>query len=466
METIILKIVISSAVLLGFYHLFLAKERIFIFNRIFLVSSLLFAYSVPFIPMPTYFESSNQPNLIFGEPIQEFQQSGVNTAQHIDWSNLILGVYAMVSMIFLVKFIHSFLKIKLLKGEKRIYKDQRIVVLNQDYAPFSFLKTMYFGEKHFVDNQIDERIFLHEKCHASQNHTADILLIGFLKIFSWFNPALYFYKNAMIINHEFLADEFVLKNNYDISKYQHLILHEITNTQILKLTHQFDFNNTKKRFIMMTTKNSRFSAIKKIAVLPLLAILFVFFSKEIQAQTEASKVKVNSLNASEKQDIAVPIDEKNATPAEKELIKAFEKVRKENIVKNDTVKKKYKSNMDKAVAPTSVKEDSQKFTGILPQFPGGINEFRKLISTNFDTSVFKGDEGTVKTELNVEIDENGKMGTVSADGTSDIFNREAIRSVSALNDKVWTPATENGIPVKHVIKMPITMTFSGAFPTK
>ena len=219
METIILKIVISSAVLLGFYHFFLAKERIFKFNRIFLVSSLLFAYSLPFIPMPNYFESSNQPNLIFGEPVQQFQQVGVNTAQHFDWSNLILGVYLSISTLFLVKFIHSFLKIKLLKGEKRIYKDQRIVVLNQDYAPFSFLKTMYFGEKHIVDNQIDERIFLHEKCHASQNHTADILLIEFLKIFSWFNPALYFYKNAMIINHEFLADEFVLNNNYEISKY-------------------------------------------------------------------------------------------------------------------------------------------------------------------------------------------------------------------------------------------------------
>ena len=106
METIILKIVILSTVLLGFYHFFLAKERIFKFNRIFLVSSLLFAYSVPFIPMPTYFESSNQPNLIFGEPVQQFQQVGVNTAQHFDWSNLILGVYLSISTLFLVKFIH------------------------------------------------------------------------------------------------------------------------------------------------------------------------------------------------------------------------------------------------------------------------------------------------------------------------------------------------------------------------
>ncbi|HAI79935.1 MAG TPA: hypothetical protein DCL65_02760, partial [Chryseobacterium sp.] len=60
--------------------------------------------------MPNYFENSGQPNLIFGEPVQQFQQLGVNTAQHFDWSNLILGVYLSISTLFLVKFIHSFLK--------------------------------------------------------------------------------------------------------------------------------------------------------------------------------------------------------------------------------------------------------------------------------------------------------------------------------------------------------------------
>lgn len=413
--------------------------------------------------MQAFFKNDDKPTLIFGEPIQELQQLGAATTQNFNWAKFIFGLYVLVSAIFLVKFIYSFLKIKLLKGEKRRYKNHRIVVLDQDYAPFSFLKTMYFGKSYLGYNHIDERIFLHEKCHIVQNHTVDILLIEILKIFSWFNPALYFYKDAMIINHEFMADEFVLNDKFDISTYQHLILREITSTQSLKLTHQFDFNNTKKRFIMMNTKNSRFSAIKKIAVFPLLAVLFVFFSKEMQAQSDASTVTANNSSAPKKRDIAVPIHEKNATPAEKKLLNAFEKVRNENVVKNDTVKKRKNSNNDVVVATTPVKDANTTFNGTVPQFPGGLNEFRSSLSRKFDTSVFKGNEGIVKTTIFIVIDENGKIATVSADGTNEIFNNEAIRSVRLLKDKIWTPATENGIPVKYVLKIPLTMAFSDAY---
>lgn len=145
---------------------------------------------------------------------------------------------------------------------------------------------MYFSKKYFSNNYMDERIFLHEKCHITQKHTVDLLFIEFLKIFSWFNPTLYFYKNAMITNHEFLADSFVIENKNNIRNYQQLILNAINTSRNFHLTHQFDFNNTKKRFIMMTTKNSRFSAAKKAAAIPLLAILLVFFSKNIHVQAE------------------------------------------------------------------------------------------------------------------------------------------------------------------------------------
>ena len=451
METIILKIVISSAVLLGFYHFFLAKERIFKFNRIFLVSSLLFAYSLPFIPMPNYFESSNQPNLIFGEPVQQFQQVGVNTAQHFDWSNLILGVYLSISTLFLVKFIHSFLKIKLLKGEKRIYKDQRIVVLNQDYAPFSFLKTMYFGEKYLVDNQIDERIFLHEKCHTTEVHTADILLIEFFKIFSWFNPALFVFKKAMITNHEFLADEYVLQNNFDVGNYQHLILNEIKISQNFNLTHQFDFNNTKKRFIMMTSKNSRFTWLKKLTLLPVLAILFVFFTKKVNAQTETSAIVEATLPQNKKQDI-MSFEKKNATKFSKKTGDDIE-------VKKDTIKKK--QNVSAPVPPPPPPPPTE-FEQVPAEFPGGANALRTLVSNSFDTSIFKGDEGLIKTTVYLSIDENGKISNIFAEGDNKIFNAEAVRAITVANDgKIWKPATEDSNPVKTVFKLPLTMQFAG-----
>lgn len=59
----------------------------------------------------------------------------------------------------------------------------------------------------------------------------------------------------MTDNHEFLADESIIQQQNNVKDYQKLILSEILQTQNLSLTHQFNYNNTKKRFIMMTTKN-------------------------------------------------------------------------------------------------------------------------------------------------------------------------------------------------------------------
>ena len=457
METIILKIVLSSCLLIGFYYLLLERERIFKFNRIFLLSALVFAYAIPFIPFNISFKTAGKTNLIIGEPLQNFQQINIAQASSIDWIKIILIVYAAVSIFFLIKFIYAVVKIKFLKGEKRNYKDENILIIDKDYAPFSFLNTIYFSRKYLVNDQIDERIFLHEKCHIEEKHSADILFIEFLKIFSWFNPALFFFKKAMITNHEFLADEYVLQNNFDVCNYQHLILNEIKISQSFNLTHQFDFNNTKKRFIMMTSKNSRFIGLKKLTLLPVLAILFVFFTKKVNAQTETSVNVEKTLPQNLKQDV-MSFEKKNATKFEKKIITFSKKTGDDIEVKKDTIKKK--QNVSAPVPPPP--PPPSEFEQVPAEFPGGANALRSLVSNSFDTSIFKGDEGLIKTTVYLSIDEKGKIYNIFAEGDNKIFNAEAVRAITVANDgKIWKPATEDSNPVKTVFKLPLTMQFAG-----
>ena len=451
METLILKIVLSSCLLIGFYYLFLERERIFKFNRIFLLSALVFAYAIPFIPFNIPFKTAGETSLIIGEPLQNFQQINIAQASSIDWIKIILLVYAVISIFFLIKFIYAVVKIKFLKGEKRNYKDENILIIDKDYAPFSFLNTIYFSRKYLVNDQIDERISLHEKCHIEEKHSADILFIEFLKIFSWFNPALFVFKKAMITNHEFLADEYVLQNNFDVGNYQHLILNEIKISQNFNLTHQFDFNNTKKRFIMMTSKNSRFIELKKLTLLPVLAILFVFFTKKVNAQTETSAIVEATLPQNKKQDI-MSFEKKNATKFSKKTGDDIE-------VKKDTIKKK--QNVSAPVPPPPPPPPTE-FEQVPAEFPGGANALRTLVSNSFDTSIFKGDEGLIKTTVYLSIDENGKISNIFAEGDNKIFNAEAVRAITVANDgKIWKPATEDSNPVKTVFKLPLTMQFAG-----
>ena len=459
METLILKIILSSCLLIGFYYLFLERERIFKFNRIFLVSSLLFAYAIPFIPFNIPFKTTGKTNLVIGEPLQNLQQINIAQTSTLNWSKIFLILYLAISILFLIKSIYAIIKIKLLKGEKIKYKDQNILIINEDYAPFSFLNIIYFSRKYFVNNQIDERILLHEKCHIEENHSADILFIEFLKIFSWFNPALFFFKKAMITNHEFLADEYVLQNNYDVSNYQHLILNEIKISQSFNLTHQFDFNNTKKRFIMMTTKNSKFAGIKKLTLLPVLAILFVFFTKKVNAQTETSVNVEKTLPQNLKQDV-MSFKKKNATKFEKKIITFSKKTRDDIEVKKDTIKKK--QNVSATPVPPPPPPPPSEFEQVPAEFPGGANALRSSVSNAFDTSIFKGDEGLIKTTVYLSIDESGKISNIFAEGDNKIFNAEAVRAIKATTEgKVWKPATEGGNPVKTVYKLPLTMQFEG-----
>ncbi|NMR36023.1 hypothetical protein HIO71_17730 [Chryseobacterium aquaticum] len=297
MGTIILKIIFCSGIVLGLYYLFLAKEKTFTFNRFYLLLGLILSYSIPFVTIQTQQIEEKKPVILFEQEIQQQVLENPVAVQNnvVDYVQLLWVAYFMISMFLVLKIIYSIIKIKSLKGRKIIYQNRAVVLLNQEIAPFSFLNTIYLSASYYKNWKIDERIFLHEEIHIKQKHSFDVLFIEILKAFSWFNPFIYFYKNAMITNHEFLADEGVILKNKGIKIYQKLILNEVLKQQNFKLTHQFNFNNTKKRFIMMTKTNSKFAETKKYLAIPLFIVLAGFFVEKIYAKSSALP-KISDIN--------------------------------------------------------------------------------------------------------------------------------------------------------------------------
>ncbi|MCW3169415.1 M56 family metallopeptidase [Chryseobacterium sp. 09-1422] len=285
METIILKTILCSAIVLGLYYLFLAKEKTFTFNRFYLLLGLIFSYSIPFLTIETEEIVKEKPTLVMEQeiPTQVLQNPILTQEETFDYSQFLLIIYFVISGIMILKMLYSVVKIKTLKGRKIIYKSRNVILLEKNIAPFTFLNTIYLSEKSFKDNKIDGRIFLHEEIHVKQKHSLDVLFIETVKAFSWFNPFIYLYKNMMTTNHEFLADEEVIKQKENIKNYQELILNEVLKQQNLPLTHQFHFNNTKKRFIMMTKRNSKFAEAKKYLAIPIFAVLAISFAERVYA---------------------------------------------------------------------------------------------------------------------------------------------------------------------------------------
>lgn len=457
MFAIALKIVLVSALLLAVYYIFLEKEKVLKFNRFYLLGSLIFAYAVPFISITIPNFEKSKPNLIIGNAVQQQAIFVSNVEQNnVDWMFLIPIIYVSVALLFLVKALFSVYKILNLKGQNLMYQHQKIKILEKEIAPFSFLNKIYFGKNYWIDNKIDQRIFLHEKLHVQQKHSFDILLIEILKTVTWFNPVLYFYKKAMINNHEFLADENVVNNHYEVKSYQHLILDEIVHQQNYQLTHQFNFYNTKKRFIMMTKSTSKSAHLKKILILPLFAIFFVVFANKKQPEI---------------------LEKENSVSKTKLLVKSNADTLKQKMKKVEKVSKKSKKELLPPPPPppyphpkSKVKKEEQLIPPpppvskieeqTLAEFPGGNTLLRQKFSENFDTSRLENTKGMIKGTINIIVSEDGKNYNASYDFDNEIFKNEAKKAVEkSLEGVVWKPGTLNGKPVASSLKLPISMTF-------
>ncbi|WP_294311846.1 M56 family metallopeptidase [uncultured Chryseobacterium sp.] len=472
---IVLKIILCSSLLLALYYLFLQKEKMYRFNRFYLLFSLVFSCSIPFISI-----TSEAP-----KPANRLQATIETTQQVLDLSarqedsnriSVIWIIYAGVTLIFLAKAVISVLKIKNLKGEKMIYQNVTVWVTKEQTSPFSFLNTIYLGKKYVTDNIIDERIFLHEKSHLQQKHSLDLIFTEIIKAFTWFNPAIYFYRQAIMANHEFLADESVLENDFNIKDYQSLILEEIISGQNYNLTHTFSFKNTKKRFIMMNTKKSKLTGMKKVISIPVLMVAFGLFVEKTYAipiETMITETPTKVLEPYwEPAGQAAKKNSKEST--EPDLTEALE-IPEELVVNipeekkiQDTIRPKEgkNTNLNPQSVPSTTHEPQtsslQDEPTLLPQFPGGMNELRKRVAKLFDSPNVEAGKpkGFSKADILYTVNEAGNVVNIKVVGNNESFNNEALISFKKANENVtWKPAEKDGKPVNYYMKLPLTMSF-------
>lgn len=465
METYVLKTILASSLFIGFYYLFLEKEKTFRFNRFYLLSSLMLSFVLPLIKIEV------QPEIIVGQPELLALNSEAKTNEKalmetkINWQTIILVLYAVGSFFMLFKLVFGFVKMNSLKGETIIYKGIKTKILEKVISPFSFLNTLYIGKIYFTDGKMNEAIFLHEKNHIKSKHSLDLLFVEICKIVMWFNPAVYLYKKALVDNHEFSADETVINTSQDIKNYQHLILSEIEFQQKFNFSNHFYFNNTKKRIIMMSKRKNPIGKWKNALSLPLLAGIAFFTVQKVSATavTPAStQPSNNTLN--EKQEVKdVP-----QTVSEK----IFEKVEiptSPTVIKTDTVRP---TKPEKSITPPksetpplpAAKNVQKNEADVAPNYPGGIGKFRELFVKEFDNSKVNiakdSPSKIVRAEVKFTVNAEGVVENVDVSSDNVAFGNETKRAVEKIaNVEKWIPAQKDGKNVKAAFKFPLTMQF-------
>nr|WP_316928616.1 M56 family metallopeptidase [Gillisia sp. JM1] len=207
-------------------------------------------------------------------------------------------IYGLGVVIFSIKFFNNLAEILLRIQQNLKLKNKSFVcvLLSDKIVPHTFFNYLFFNKEEFINKQIPQEVIVHEEAHAIQLHSLDILFMEILQIIFWFNPLIYLAKNAIKLNHEFLADQSVIKNGIETSIYQRTLLAFSSNAEASNLANAFNYSSTrltvfgktfsfgkfgqvKKRFTVMKTHTSKkMIMVKTVLVIPLLALLLYSFS--------------------------------------------------------------------------------------------------------------------------------------------------------------------------------------------
>ncbi len=298
----------SSVLLILFYvvyHVLLKRDTYHQFKRVYLLSGVILSAILPWV---YYTKIVVVPSTNFSEAPVNIQNmtsfsEASNIGHHIkdmftlSWDEVLLMIYALVSIILLLRFVYQFIMLHQLLQQtpfKTVYS-YKFHIVDNSVNPFSFFKHILISRADYESENF-KMIFAHEKVHINQYHSVDILVANLFCILFWFNPFVWVYKKSLVQNLEHIADSISVKNLSDKVKYQYLLLnHTLHDNNFQSLQATF-FQSSIKQRIMMLNKSTtaKIYALKSIVVLPILVFLFMNFQFKVVAQEKISPWKVSA----------------------------------------------------------------------------------------------------------------------------------------------------------------------------
>lgn len=307
---LLLKFMLCSAIFFGAYKLLLEKDEYHYFKRYYLLSSLVFAAIIPFITISITADGITElPNPVY-YIYDQFIPAPANNdltesvKPETGQLNYLLVIYLIVSCTLLFRFIKNLSSLIWLAkiNERTTYKGIIYILVKDSVTPFSFLNYIFVSKEEFINNHIEKEILQHEATHITQRHTWDNIFIEFLTCFLWINPVILLYRKAIKLNHEFLADHAVVKQNNDAPSYLKLLITKTLSHSSNQLTSSFNFLTIKKRMIMLSTKKSTTTSIMhRVLLIPVTCFaIYLFSNKVIAQQTTSNKSKQTTTSESQK----------------------------------------------------------------------------------------------------------------------------------------------------------------------
>ena len=272
------------------YKLIMERSSFFVLNRLFLITALLASFLIPALEIGIVQESypvlgdvtweySPETLLPASETVVEIEKA----SSHISWPLLLAWCYILGACIQLVFLLIGIGKIALLatKG-RRSHQLGFNVIKTQIKSPFSFLGWI------FVPIEGAETLVLqHEKTHIRQLHWIDLWMVEAASVVLWFHPAIRYYRRAIKLQHEYLADSSVT-SQCSIETYLQTLMAQVTIQSSATLTSPFSSNTLKKRILMMTHRKTPMAYMATyLLIAPMMLLLLITCSSSPTDETVA-----------------------------------------------------------------------------------------------------------------------------------------------------------------------------------
>lgn len=267
----------------GCYALFLRRETFFNCNRWFLVLGLLTSILLPLFVIPIYVQIPSTSHENFKMVATTIQ----NTPETLELTSVLMYIYAAITTFFLGRMIIQLCSLIVLikKHDKKKTGPYSFIQTQQNTAPFSFFRWIVYNPEQFNRQEL-QLIINHEKVHAKQMHSVDVLLTDIISALFWFNPFVWLYRKALKQNLEFIADYNTQKATDCEERYQKLLLKTSLPQENLIFINTFYNSTIKKRIVMLhKSKSNLMNTWKYTIIVPILIVFAMTFNTKTIAQT-------------------------------------------------------------------------------------------------------------------------------------------------------------------------------------
>ena len=237
------------------YYLLLRNSKSHKLNRIILLSIPLLSLIIPLIQFslekelaPVYLDV-----IIVGK--SNVAESIIEVVQ-VNWINVIyiLGVVFFIGI-----------------GAFNVFRILTNRVKNA--TGYSFFNKIYVNPS--LDKELKEVVLKHEQIHASQWHSADVIVYYIYKAVFWFNPLIFLASKEIKVLHEYQVDE---EMNHVNEHYQKQLVAQSFGVSTALLTNNFSKSNLKKRIVMMNKEKNKKSKLKYLVLIPALGLTLTLSS--------------------------------------------------------------------------------------------------------------------------------------------------------------------------------------------